>query len=143
MGRIMGRSALPPGAHQSATGHEQIAPGAAPLGTGLENGGAARGLSIRAQIDDIGTDGTAHRHGIPIEIGRRALIELVGYWHPDYLERKIAKVRAAKRRDLILLVYEGVNVSREKWQDAPSEVLYFKTKPVLKDVMATVEKVAV
>lgn len=75
--------------------------------------------------------------------GRRALIELVGYWHPDYLARKVAKVRAANRRDLILLVYEGVNLSKEKWQDAPSEVLYFKTKPVLKEVMAAVERVAV
>lgn len=75
--------------------------------------------------------------------GRRALIELVGYWHPDYLERKVAKVRAAKRRDLILLVYEGVNLSKEKLQDAPSEVLYFKTKPVLKEVMAAVEKLAI
>ena len=75
--------------------------------------------------------------------GRRALIELVGYWHPDYLARKVAKVRAANRRDLILLVYEGVNLSKEKWQDAPSEVLYFKTKPVLKEVMAAVERVAI
>ncbi len=75
--------------------------------------------------------------------GRRALIELVGYWHPDYLARKVAKVRAANRRDLILLVYEGVNLGPEKLKDTPSEVLYFANKPVLKEVMAAVEKVAV
>ena len=75
--------------------------------------------------------------------GRRAIVELVGYWHPDYLERKVAKVCAANRRDLILLVYEGVNLGREKLQDVPSQVLYFKNKPVLKEVMALVEAVAV
>jgi predicted nuclease of restriction endonuclease-like RecB superfamily len=74
--------------------------------------------------------------------GRRALVELVGFWHPDYLRRKVQKVRAAKRRDLILVVYEGVNLAAEKLRDVPGQVLYFKNKPVLKDVMAAVEAVA-
>jgi predicted nuclease of restriction endonuclease-like RecB superfamily len=75
--------------------------------------------------------------------GRRAILEIVGYWHPDYLERKVTKVRAANRHDLILLVYEGVNLGRERLQDVPSQVLYFKNKPVLKEVMALVEEVAI
>jgi hypothetical protein len=74
--------------------------------------------------------------------GRRAIVEIVGFWHPNYLRRKVAKVRAANRRDLILLVYEGINLSQEQLQDVPGEVLYFKNKPVLKDVMAAVEAVA-
>lgn len=76
------------------------------------------------------------------EDGRRALVELVGYWHPDYLERKVAKVRAANRSDLILLIYEGVNLSRERLQDTPAQVLYFKSKPVLKEVLEMVENAA-
>lgn len=74
--------------------------------------------------------------------GRRALIELVGYWHPDYLARKVAKAQAANRRDLILLIYEGVNLGEEKLKDIPAQVLYFATKPVLKEVMALIEQVA-
>jgi predicted nuclease of restriction endonuclease-like RecB superfamily len=74
--------------------------------------------------------------------GRRALIELVGFWHPDYLRRKVEKVRAANRRDLILVVYEGVNLAADRLQDVPGEVLYFKNKPVLKDVMTAVENTA-
>lgn len=77
------------------------------------------------------------------EDGRRAILEIVGYWHPDYLERKVAKVRAANRSDLILLVYQGVNLSRDRLQETPSEVIYFKSKPVMKEVMAAVERVAV
>ncbi|MFN8529738.1 MAG: DUF790 family protein [Anaerolineae bacterium] len=74
--------------------------------------------------------------------GRRALIEIVGFWHPDYLRRKLEKVRAAGRRNLLLLVYEQVNLTKQMLSDVPAEVLYFKTKPVLKDVMAAVEHIA-
>ncbi len=75
--------------------------------------------------------------------GQRVLIELVGFWTPEYLRRKVAKVRAAGRRDLLLLVYEGINLSPDRLADVPGEVLYFKNKPVLKEVMAAVERVAV
>jgi predicted nuclease of restriction endonuclease-like RecB superfamily len=74
--------------------------------------------------------------------GRRALVEIMGFWHPNYLARKLAKVRAARRRNLILLVYQGVNLSAEKLRDLPAEVILFANKPVLKDVMAAVERVA-
>lgn len=74
--------------------------------------------------------------------GQRILIELVGFWHPDYLRRKVEKVRAAQRRDLLLLVYEGVNLAAEALQDVPGEVIYFKQKPVLKEVMGVVETMA-
>jgi hypothetical protein len=39
-------------------------------------------------------------------------------------------------------VYEGVNLAQERLQDVPGEVVYFSNKPVLKDVLAAVEKVA-
>ncbi len=74
--------------------------------------------------------------------GRRAYLEIMGFWHPEYLRRKLHKVRAANRRNLILLVYEGVNLTEEKLRDIPGEVLYFKNKPVLKEVMEAVERVA-
>ncbi|MBK9751280.1 MAG: DUF790 family protein [Chloroflexi bacterium] len=73
---------------------------------------------------------------------RRCLIEIVGYWHPDYLRRKVEKVRAAGRHDLLLLVYEGVNLAPERLKDIPGEVLYFTNKPVLKEVLAAVERIA-
>jgi predicted nuclease of restriction endonuclease-like RecB superfamily len=74
--------------------------------------------------------------------GQRVLIELVGFWHPDYLRRKVEKVRAAQCHNLLLLVYEGVNLAADALQDVPGEVLYFKQKPVLKEVMSTVETMA-
>ena len=76
--------------------------------------------------------------------GRRALLEIVGFWHPDYLRRKVEKVRQAGRRDLILLVYKSANVSQDAFEAASAgEVLFFARKPVLKDVLAAVERCAV
>lgn len=76
--------------------------------------------------------------------GRRALLEIVGFWQPDYLRRKLAKVREAGRRDLILLVYESANVAEGTFEAVSAgEVLTFSRKPVLKEVLAAVERCAV
>jgi predicted nuclease of restriction endonuclease-like RecB superfamily len=76
--------------------------------------------------------------------GRRALLEIVGFWHPNYLRRKLEKVRQAGRRDLILLVYKSANVAEGAFEAAsPGEVLTFVRKPVLKDVLEAVERCAV
>jgi hypothetical protein len=40
------------------------------------------------------------------------------------------------RENLLLLVYEGVNLSGEQLVDIPGEVLHFATRPTLKDAMA-------
>ena len=73
------------------------------------------------------------------ESGQRLLLEIMGFWHPDYLRRKLEKVRAAKRDNLILLVYEGVNLTADKLEDVPAEILYFAKKPVLKDILETAD----
>lgn len=76
--------------------------------------------------------------------GRRALVEIIGFWHPHYLQRKLKKVRQAKRSDLILLVYESANVAEGVFEKVSAgEVLTFRKKPVLKDVLAAVERCAV
>ena len=73
---------------------------------------------------------------------RRILIELVGFWHPNYLRRKVEKVRAANCAHLLLLVYKGLNITEGAFQDVASEVIFFQQKPVLKEVMEAVEGMA-
>ncbi len=73
---------------------------------------------------------------------RRILVELVGYWHPNYLRRKIEKVRAANCAHLLLLVYQGLNVTQDAFDGTASEVIFFQQKPVLKEVMETIEAMA-
>lgn len=74
--------------------------------------------------------------------GRKLLIEIVGFWHPSYLKRKLAKVKAAKLPNLLLLVYESANISAESFE-AVANVLRFAKKPVLKEVLAAAEQYAV
>ncbi len=78
-----------------------------------------------------------------VEDGRRALVEIAGFWHPDYLQRKAWKLRQAGRRDLIVVAYRSANTTDETWADVPGEVLMFTRKPVIKEVMAAVERCAV
>ncbi len=73
---------------------------------------------------------------------RKILIELVGFWHPQYLRRKVEKVRAANCAHLLLLVYQGLKITEDAFQDTASQVIFFKQKPVLKEVMQTVEEMA-
>jgi uncharacterized protein len=73
---------------------------------------------------------------------RKILIELVGFWHPNYLRRKVEKVHAAHCAHLLLLVYQGLNVTEEAFEGSASEVIFFQNKPVLKEVMETVEAMA-
>jgi uncharacterized protein len=75
--------------------------------------------------------------------GRRALVELAGFWHPEYLRRKAWKLRQAGRRDVVLVAYQSVNTTPETWADVPGEVLLFASKPVIKDVLEAVERCAV
>ncbi len=76
--------------------------------------------------------------------GRRALIEIIGFWHPRYLQRKLEKIHEAGRSDLILLLYESSNVAEGVFEEmSAGEVLRFTKKPVLKEVLAAVERCAV
>jgi len=73
---------------------------------------------------------------------RKILVELVGFWHPNYLRRKVEKVHAAQCSHLLLLVYRGLNVTEEAFEGSASEVIFFQNKPVLKEVMQTVDAMA-
>ena len=73
---------------------------------------------------------------------RQIIIELVGFWHPEYLKRKVAKVRAAQCQNLLLLVYQGLKLTPNAFRETVSEVIFFQQKPVIKDVMGTVEALA-
>ena len=76
------------------------------------------------------------------DASRKIMLELVGFWHPNYLRRKVEKVRIANCSHLLLLVYQGLNVTEEAFRDSASEVIFFQQKPVVKDVIATVNAMA-
>lgn len=65
-----------------------------------------------------------------------------GVFTGSVVVRAVAKVRAANCAHLLLLVYNGLNVTEDAFQDIASEVIFFQQKPVLKEVMDTVEAMA-
>lgn len=73
--------------------------------------------------------------------GRSVLLELVGYWRPEYLRKKFAQVRRAGRTDLILAVSERLNLERAgvKRNDLSARVVWFKDRLLPQAVLAVLE----
>ena len=77
--------------------------------------------------------------------GREALVEIVGFWTPEYLERKVRQVAAAGMEHLILVVYRGLAAGEgdpEPLEAAtPGRVLWFTNKPRIGPVLEAAEQV--
>ena len=71
--------------------------------------------------------------------GRVAHVEIMGFWHPDYLRRKLDKLRRAAMPDLIVAVSERLNVGAEDFRDIPGPVLFFKGKLEPRAVLDSLE----
>jgi predicted nuclease of restriction endonuclease-like RecB superfamily len=73
--------------------------------------------------------------------GRSVLLEIVGYWRPEYLRKKFAQVRRAGRDDLLLAVSERLNLERAgiRRDDLPAQVVWFKDRLLPKAVLAVLE----
>ena len=73
--------------------------------------------------------------------GRTALFEIMGYWRPEYLRRKLDKLRRAQRHDLIVAVSDNLNVSEDDFKDVPGGVFFFKNRIQPKDLITQLEQV--
>lgn len=73
--------------------------------------------------------------------GRSFLLEIVGYWRPEYLQKKFSQVRRAGRDDLILAISERLNLEKAgvKLNDVPARIVWFKDKLLPKAVLAVIE----
>ena len=69
------------------------------------------------------------------------LLEIVGYWRPEYLRKKFAQVRRAGRDDLLLAVSERLNLERAglRREDLPGRVVWFKDRLLPQAVLAALE----
>ena len=75
--------------------------------------------------------------------GRRALMEIVGFWTPDYLQKKMWKLKRIAMPNMIIAVSDQLNCSIEDFRDIPGEVLFFKTRIKPKDVLEKVKACAI
>lgn len=78
--------------------------------------------------------------------GREALVELVGFWTPEYLEAKTRKIAAADLGSLILVVYRGLAVgnatSALESLVGGDRIVWFTARPRAADVVRAAERCA-
>jgi len=69
--------------------------------------------------------------------GREYLLEIVGYWRPEYLQKKFYQVRNGDTDNLILAVSERLNLDKAgvKFTDLPNKLIWFKNKLQSKAVL--------
>ena len=73
--------------------------------------------------------------------GRTFLLEIVGYWRPEYLQKKFSQVRRAECDNLILAISERLNLEKAgvKVSDVPARIVWFKDKLLPKAVLAVMD----
>lgn len=73
--------------------------------------------------------------------GRVFLLEIVGYWRPEYLQKKFAQVRKAECDNLILAISERLNLEKAgvNLRDIPTRIIWFKDKLLPKAVLEVLE----
>ncbi len=73
--------------------------------------------------------------------GRTYLLEIIGYWRPEYLQKKFAQVRRSECDNLILAISERLNLDKAgvKLHDVPAKIVWFKDKLLPKSVLAVIE----
>jgi predicted nuclease of restriction endonuclease-like RecB superfamily len=69
--------------------------------------------------------------------GRDFLLEIVGYWRPEYLQKKFYQVKRADVDNLILAVSQRLNLQKAgvNFTDLPAKVIWFKDKLTPKAVL--------
>ena len=69
--------------------------------------------------------------------GRTRHMEIVGFWTPEYLEKKLAKLKKADRQNLIIAVNETLNCSKE---DFIGQLIFFKTGIRIPKILELLER---
>jgi predicted nuclease of restriction endonuclease-like RecB superfamily len=75
--------------------------------------------------------------------GREALVELVGYWTPEYLAEKLRKVGESGLDNLVLVVSRRLGVGATALAEASEgPVVWFTDRPSARPVLEAAERVA-
>ena len=74
--------------------------------------------------------------------GREFLLEIVGYWRPEYLQKKFYQVRNSDTDNLILAVSERLNLDKAgvKFTDLPNKLIWFKNKLTSQAVLKIIDE---
>ncbi len=73
--------------------------------------------------------------------GRIYVLEIIGFWRPEYLRKKFYQVRRGQVDNLILAISERLNLDKAgvKFTDVPAQIIWFKEKLSPKAVLEIIE----
>lgn len=73
--------------------------------------------------------------------GRTFLLEIVGYWRPEYLQKKFSQVRRSECDNLILAISERLNLEKAgvRVENVPAKIIWFKDKLSPKAVLEVLD----
>ena len=94
-------------------------------------------------VFDLGAEVMIPDFAIEHPDGRRVILEIVGFWTPEYLESKLAKIRQVEADNFVLAVSERLDCASEEFGGAADRVLWFKTGIHVYDVVELADTVAV
>jgi predicted nuclease of restriction endonuclease-like RecB superfamily len=94
-------------------------------------------------VFDLGAEVMIPDFAIEHPDGRRAILEIVGFWTPEYLDAKLEKIRQVEADNFVLAVSERLACASEDLGSAADRVLWFKTGIHVYDVVELAEQFAV
>jgi hypothetical protein len=94
-------------------------------------------------VFDLGAEVMIPDFAIEHPDGRRAILEIVGFWTPEYLDAKLEKIQQVEADNLVLAVSERLDCASEEFGSAADRVLWFKTGIHVYDLVEIAEQFAV
>ena len=93
-------------------------------------------------VFDLGAEVMIPDFAIEHPDGSRAILEIVGFWTPEYLDSKLEKIRGVEADNLVLAVSERLDCASEEFGDKTDRILWFKSGIHVYDVVDLIEQYA-
>lgn len=93
-------------------------------------------------VFDLGAEVMIPDFAIEHPDGRRAILEIVGFWTPEYLDAKLEKIREVEADNFVLAVSERLDCASEEFGSSADRVLWFKTGIHVYNVIELAEQYA-
>jgi predicted nuclease of restriction endonuclease-like RecB superfamily len=94
-------------------------------------------------VFDLGAEVMIPDFAIEHPDGRRVILEIVGFWTPEYLDAKLEKIRQVEADNFVLAVSERLDCASEEFGRGADRVLWFKTGIHVYDLVELAEQFAV
>jgi len=91
---------------------------------------------------DLGAEVMLPDFAIEHPDGRRVILEIMGFWTPEYLSEKLAKLRDADADNLVVAVSERLDCSADDFEGMDDRVLWFKSGIHVYDLVGLAETYA-